>query len=202
MSVRHAILGLLAQQPRHGYELRDAFEALVGGRAVWEVKPAQVYTTLSRLEEAGLVAQTVTRRVGGPDQRIYEVTPSGRGELDAWYAAGVHPSHQRDEAFLKMVLALGDENADAHAVLRTQRTTLYRDLHELAMRRTTMGAHNLPQALLLDKAIMHIEADLRWLEMAEARLHDMAYHPVPELPARRRGRPRRSTTHDDLGRQE
>ena len=53
MSVRNAILGLLAQQPRHGYELRAAFEALVGGGELWDVKPSQIYTTLSRLEAAG-----------------------------------------------------------------------------------------------------------------------------------------------------
>ena len=52
MSVRNAILGLLAQQPRHGYELRAAFEAMVGGDAIWDVKPAQIYTTLARLQEA------------------------------------------------------------------------------------------------------------------------------------------------------
>lgn len=45
MSVRNAILGLLADHPRHGYELRAAFEALAGGEDVWAVKPAQVYTT-------------------------------------------------------------------------------------------------------------------------------------------------------------
>lgn len=58
MSVRYAILGLLAQRPRHGYELRAAFEVVVGGDANWEVKPAQIYTTLERLEEAGLVERT------------------------------------------------------------------------------------------------------------------------------------------------
>ena len=35
MSVRNAILGLLADHPRHGYELRAAFEALAGGEALW-----------------------------------------------------------------------------------------------------------------------------------------------------------------------
>lgn len=31
MSIRNALLGLLDQRPRHGYELHDAFEAVVGG---------------------------------------------------------------------------------------------------------------------------------------------------------------------------
>jgi DNA-binding PadR family transcriptional regulator len=44
VSVRNALLGLLEQRPRHGYELRAAFEALVGGQRNWEVKPAQIYS--------------------------------------------------------------------------------------------------------------------------------------------------------------
>jgi len=44
-----------AQRPRHGYELRAAFEAVVGGAENWEVKPAQIYTTLSRMGKSGLV---------------------------------------------------------------------------------------------------------------------------------------------------
>lgn len=202
MSVRNAILGLLAQQPRHGYDLHASFEALVGGSAVWDVKPAQIYTTLSRLEESGLIAHSVTRRAGGPDQHVYEITPAGRKDLDRWYASGVHPGHQRDEVYLKVVLAVADAEADAHAVVREQRTTLYRDLHELTTRRNDMDrAHGLPQAMLLDKAIMHIEADVRWLEMVESRLHEMALHPGVERPARRRGRPpaQKPTNKEDRG---
>ena len=37
MSVRNALPGLLLQCPRHGYELRSAFEAVVGGEANWDV---------------------------------------------------------------------------------------------------------------------------------------------------------------------
>lgn len=189
MSVRHAILALLAQEPRHGYEIHGRFEAMVGGHGVWPLNPAQIYTTLGRLEDAGLVVRTATRRAGGPDQTIFDITPAGRSELDAWYASGVHSTHQRDEVFLKLTLALGDEQTDAEAVIREQRATLYRDLHELTTRRE--DAAGLAQALLLDKAIMHIEADLRWLEMAEARLVGIGRFPAPDIPPPRRGRPPR-----------
>lgn len=192
MSVRHALLGLLAQHSAHGYELHAQFEALVGGRANWEVKPAQVYTTLARLEDAGLIAQTAIRRVGGPDQRIYEITPEGREHLEEWYHAGVHPDHQRDEVYLKIMLALADEHANAAEVARIQRTTLYRDLHELTGRRSRLEHdHDLAHAMLLDKAVMHIEADLRWLDMVDARLHQLARQPMPKPTARPRGRPGR-----------
>lgn len=195
LSVRHAILALLAQEPRHGYELHSLFQAIVGGAGVWPLSHAQVYTTLGRLEDSGLVVKTATRRVGGPDQHVFDITSSGREELDRWYATGIQSTHQRDEVFLKITLALLDEHADPEAIIREQRATLYRDLHELTTRRNEVrNASELPQALLLDKAIMHIEADLRWLEMAESRLLEMRSSPMPDIPPPRRGRPPRPVT--------
>ena len=57
MTVKHGILGLLALKPRYGYELRAAFLAVVGGKQNWDIKPAQIYSTLARLEKAGLLSR-------------------------------------------------------------------------------------------------------------------------------------------------
>ena len=64
MTVKHGILGLLSLQPRYGYELRAAFMAVAGGEENWEVKPAQIYSTLARLEEAGQVQSQGQRKIG------------------------------------------------------------------------------------------------------------------------------------------
>src|SRR5512144_2563321 len=116
MSVRNAILGLLAQRPRHGYELRAAFEALMGGEQNWEVKPAQIYTTLSRLEEGGLVAQTAVEQDGGPEKRIYDITPAGREALAGWFNGAVDDAPQRDEFYLKLMVSLASGAADPYRV--------------------------------------------------------------------------------------
>src|SRR5512147_1440858 len=106
MSVRHAVLGLLAQRPRHGYELRAAFEAVVGGEENWDVKPAQIYTTLARLEESGMVAEDSIAQNAGPERRIYAITPDGLKTLKEWFGDGVAYEHQRDEFFLKLMVGL------------------------------------------------------------------------------------------------
>ncbi len=192
MSVRNAILGLLYQRPRHGYELRSAFEALIGGEQNWEVKPAQIYTTLSRLEEGGLVAQTAVEQDGGPEKRIYAITPAGQAELADWFDGAVEDEPQRDEFYLKLMLSLVTGAADPYRVLQVQRARLYRALHNLTTRRLDLDARReLAQILLLDKAIMHVEADLRWLDMVESRLDDIRRHPPPEPEVKPRGRPRK-----------
>jgi DNA-binding PadR family transcriptional regulator len=53
----------------------------MGGEDIWDVKPAQVYTTLTRLEESGLVRQESVGQDGGPEKRIYALTPDGAKEL-------------------------------------------------------------------------------------------------------------------------
>jgi DNA-binding PadR family transcriptional regulator len=192
MSVRNALLGLLAQRPRHGYELHGAFVALAGGQEMWDVRPAQVYTTLSRLSDAGLVTQEAVEKDRGPEKRIYAITPRGRDELSAWLEAGLTPEHQRDETYVKLMLSLALDGADPYRVIRAQRTTLYRELHRItAQRQQADPRAELATILLLDKAVMHLEADLRWLDMVEARLEDVRRQPLRQPEPRPRGRPPR-----------
>lgn len=200
MTVRHALLGILAQRPGYGYELREAFEALAGGRALWEVKPAQIYTTLARLEEAGHVVKTTAPGDGGPDRNVYRITDAGLSALHEWFSEGVHTEHHRDEFFVKLVLALSSPGVDAAEIVRVQRATLYRDLHELTARRGGLAAGgDVTHSMLLDKAIMHAEADLRWLEMVEGRLPGMARRELPPPQIKRRGRPPRRPASEDAG---
>jgi len=193
MSVRYAILGLLAQKPRHGYELRSAFEAVVGGDANWEVKPAQIYTTLERLEEADLVERTSDLGEGDePSRRVYAVTGSGHAALKEWFAQGVTPDHQRDEFFVKLMTALVSGEGKLDRIIQTQRAHLFQELHAATSLRDSYNPRTeMAQILLLDKAVMHLEADLRWLDMAEMRLEEVKGQPLPEPEIRPRGRPKK-----------
>jgi DNA-binding PadR family transcriptional regulator len=193
VSVRNAILGLLAQRPRHGYELRSAFEALVGGEDVWDVKPAQVYTTLTRLAEAGFIRQESVEQEGGPEKIIFALTPAGEQELAKWFESGVADEPKKDEFFVKLMLSLGSEETTPYRVIHAQRSKLYQDLHDLTVLRSTVDPRSeLAQILLIDKVIMHLEADVLWLDMVEARLDDIRKQPLPEPEIRPRGRPKKT----------
>ncbi len=194
MSVRNALLGLLAQRPRHGYELHAAFEAVVGGEQNWDVKPAQIYTTLARLEEGGLVKEDEITQDGGPEKRIYVITAAGREELTKWFTTGVELEHQHDEFFVKLMLSLLTGEASPRRVIQTQRARLYQELHTITAQRTQADPKKeLAHIFLLDKTVMHLEADLRWLDMIESRLDEVKKQPLPEPEAKPRGRPPKST---------
>lgn len=192
MSVRNSLLGLLVQKPRHGYELHAAFEAVVGGQANWDVKPAQVYATLARLAEAGLVCEEAAGHEGGPEKRTYAITEQGRAALSEWFREPVRSEHQRDEFFVKLMLAIATGAADPRRVIYSQRAALYRELHEVTARRTGCDPkRELAQIMLLDQVVMHLEADLRWLEIVEQRLDEIRRQPAPEPALRARGRPKK-----------
>ncbi len=193
MSVRYTLLGLLAQRPRHGYELHAAFEAVMGGEENWDVKPAQIYSTLARLQESGhIVEETDSADGEGADRRVYAITDKGQTDLAAWFNSPVAREHQRDEIFAKLMLALATGVAKPRKVLQIQRAKLYQDLHALTAQRSKVDPQkDLAHILLLDSAVMHIEADLRWLEMVEARLDEIKRQPLPEPEMRPRGRPKK-----------
>ncbi len=192
MSVRNAILGLLAQKPRHGYELHSAFSTVVGG-AAWDVKPAQIYTTLERLEESGLVETKSDLGEGRePDRRIYAITRDGREALKDWFNDSVPTEHQRDEFYVKLMVGLLSGDADPTRIIQIQRSRLYQELHDATTQRDKFDPLiEIAQILLVDKAIMHLEADLRWLDMIEMRLESIKDQPIPEPEIRKRGRPKK-----------
>lgn len=74
--LRLVILHLIAEKPRHGYEIIKAIEERVGG--AYSPSPGTVYPTLTLLEELGHV--TVTP--GDGTKRLHAITPEGRSHLD------------------------------------------------------------------------------------------------------------------------
>jgi DNA-binding PadR family transcriptional regulator len=170
LSVKHAILGLLASKPLHGYELKTGFENLV---PTTEINVGQVYTTLDRLSRDHLVTHEVVNQSERPDKKVYALTDDGRKELKEWLAT---PSavdlNLRNETFLKLMLARRLRGADPLKVLAIERRASFERLHEAAeskARAREQGA-SVHAILLLDLAVLRLEAFLKWLEHCEEAL--------------------------------
>ncbi len=191
MSVKHTLLALLYQRPMHGYELGKQLNLVVN--AEWDVKPGQIASTLTRLKEADLVDYTVEATDDAPDRKVYFITEAGRQELQRWYLTPeVHEYKLGDAFYIKLVLSLTGGPVNPENVLMPQRRELYQQLHEVTeMVRQADARTQLPWILLLESAIMHLEADLRWIEMCEARLPDLKHYSPPKPAPKTRGRPKR-----------
>ncbi|MCC7208685.1 MAG: PadR family transcriptional regulator, partial [Anaerolineae bacterium] len=81
-----AILSLLAEMPRHGYDLEAQIEARQM-RNWTEIGFSSIYYILNKLEKAGLVAsQREPSPGGGPDRKVYRLTEDGRA---TWQSAAL-----------------------------------------------------------------------------------------------------------------
>ena len=191
MSVKHTLLALLYQHPMHGYELGKQLNLVTN--AEWDVKPGQIASTLARLKEANLVDFAIEETTDAPDRKVYFITDEGRRELESWYLTPeVREYRLGDDFYIKLVLSLIGGPISPEYVLITQRRELYQQLHEATeLSRQANPRTQLPWLLLLESATMHLEADLRWIEMCEARLNDLKNYSPPKPEPKVRGRPRR-----------
>lgn len=173
--MRHAILALLAGEPRHGYDLKQAIEQTFG--AAWPpLNIGQVYTTLSRLERDGFVVSRLVEQGSRPDKKVYEITAAGRAELSAWIDAPTAGARLKDDLFSKLVLLQlpgvngGVEPRMLIARQRREYLQALRGLNDLALQEQAAG--NDTVSLLIEGAMLHLQADLRWLDLCEARVTD------------------------------
>ncbi len=73
-----AILSLIAEQPRHGYDIEQVIEAR-GMRDWTEIGFSSIYYLLNKLEKAGLIESQLQQPEGrGPARKVYCITPAGR----------------------------------------------------------------------------------------------------------------------------
>jgi DNA-binding PadR family transcriptional regulator len=168
MSIKHAILGLLAGGPAHGYALKAAFERDVAPAA--SLNYGQVYTTLERLERDRLVTPETVAQEKQPDKQVYALTAAGRKELREWLATPTkHDLDLRNETYLKLMLARRLPGADPLAVVAVERRASFERLHEAAGARARAEREGQPVAtlLLLDLAVLRLEAFLKWLDRCE-----------------------------------
>jgi DNA-binding PadR family transcriptional regulator len=172
MSIKHALLGLLAQNPMHGYELKNAFEEKVG--TLWNLNIGQVYNTLRLLERDGLVAFQGQEQEGrGPARKVYAVTEAGCEELNRWLNEPVRqPRRFKDEFYIKLVF-VRLTGGDVRALIWNQRQAYLQVLRQIDDLRAKVDATDDPlETLLLEGGALHVEADLKWLDRCEELIGD------------------------------
>ena len=153
--MRHEFLALLAERPRHGYELGQLLKQRLGG-LLPPLNAGQIYTTLQRLERDDLVS-SVSVPEDGRHKRVYAITAGGRIELERWVADALPGTRLKDDVLYEARARrtggdrrreAADRPAAADTCSRCATSTPGRD-----------GARKVA-ALLVEGAALHLEADL------------------------------------------
>jgi DNA-binding PadR family transcriptional regulator len=164
MSLRYALLGALAAEPRTGYALTKHFQQSLA--YAWPASHSQIYPELARLRAQGLIAQ---REAGPRGAKVYELTEAGLADVRGWLRT--EPSRVlRSEAALRTFFLWLLEPAEIEAHLQSEAEyarALLADFEEIkAEDPEPRHPKGISYRLALEHGIATARARLEWAEQA------------------------------------
>jgi DNA-binding PadR family transcriptional regulator len=168
MSASLPLLALLEQEPAHGYTLKQRYDDRFA-----RTRPlafGQVYAALSRFESKGWAEVTEVEVVDGPERKRYRITEEGVEAVTEWVYTPQQPTEfVMSNLYTRVSVAL-TSGRSASEVLDRQRVQHLARMRELTHHRKTATA---AAQLAITYELVHLDADLRWIEEAGTRLEEL-----------------------------
>jgi DNA-binding PadR family transcriptional regulator len=168
--VKYVLLAMLGPGPAHGYDLKRTYDGVFAD--VWgPINIGQIYVTMGRHERDGLVVRhgpPAGPHGGRSDRKLYELTELGRKQLEDWLTAPTEPAPAKSELLLRLVAAGFAGGPGAGQVIAEHRQRCLQQLRQLDRAVTT--APGALAELAFQGAALHLQAELRWLDLCDQRL--------------------------------
>jgi DNA-binding PadR family transcriptional regulator len=166
MSLRHALLGALADQPRSGYALLKHFEQSLA--YAWPASHSQIYPELARLLQDGLIEQAAS---GPRGSKTYALTDAGVAEIRRWLRETEPDRRVRSDAALRVFFLWLLEPDEAVGQLERERDywrETLADFERIQAEPTGAGRKARMFRIALEGGIGVVTARLEWLDSAIA----------------------------------
>jgi DNA-binding PadR family transcriptional regulator len=167
MSTRLVILGLLRDQPLHGYEIKQIIEEHMGD---WtSIAFGSIYFALGKLSEERLIEMAATEKKGNrPSRSVYQITESGRSEFmrllkEVWS----EPERQYFAIDVGLAFMNALPEAEVKGYLRKQVAQMEANLQYLdSHQQEQMSQTDIPgsAALIFEHSRAHLIAELSWMK--------------------------------------
>ena len=164
-TLEYILLGLIQEQPAHGYALFEQIRTTPELSLIWQVKRSKVYYLLEKLESEGLLSITVSSQGPYPDRKIYQLTSMGEKALEDWMNSPVLSSRFVRLAFLsKLYFLLGSYKKGAVDLINKQRGICEGWLQNLERQYQSLEKDDFITSQVFLFRIGQIKAMLEWLE--------------------------------------
>ncbi len=160
-----AILGLIAEQPCHAYELDQVIEER-GMREWTDVAFSSIYYVLNRLEKRGLVESVKVQKGNTPPRRVYSLTNEGqavmRKRVKELLSHLQRPAYDMDLGIANLTLL---SRGEAITSMETYRVALEAHIIQMEAKWESQGKGTLPLFVdgLFEHALVHRRAELDWI---------------------------------------
>jgi PadR family transcriptional regulator, regulatory protein AphA len=171
VSLRYFVLGLLAQKPMSGYDIRRLLKGL--SWLVSSPSPGSLYPILRELLRDGLVVMEVVPGLDRPDRKVYSLTEAGKRVLRTWIDKAI-PSSAPLRAFLMHLLLAGNLSSSKLITHLRQRREQVETSHATLQEAAQAADEdtNPGRRLALDYALALATAELNWLDSMLERLSE------------------------------
>jgi len=167
----YAILGLLEEQPMHGYELFQRFQGEVLGQIV-HIEMSQLYAFLKKLERLALIEAELEPQGARPPRKVYRLTEEGRALLRQWLTTPVErPRDIRIFFLIKLYFTQRQLPEQLLTLIEQEIATCKRFLASLEALRhgpVTIRAQASFDQVILNSRIYQTRALLDWLHELRA----------------------------------
>ena len=158
-----ALLTLVAEKPRHGYEIEQVIEGR-GMRDWTEIGFSSIYYLLKKLEGGRLIESSLEEAERGPARKVYHITPAGR---EAWYSALITSLSEPVPCRSRLLLGISSLPAvspsEAMTALRQYRDALGTRLEGLLHKWQQQRPLPLFVDALFDHSATMIQAESDWV---------------------------------------
>jgi DNA-binding PadR family transcriptional regulator len=163
LSPEYALLGLVWQQPDHGYELHQRLVEDLG--QIWHISLSQTYNILNRLEARGYISGTTQEQDKLPDRRQFDLTEAGRQRFEAWLhePSGSSVRAIRVEFMTRLYFAHGIDRELADKIIETQISETRAGLSRLKALLSKIPEDRLFNRLGLELRVRQLASILDWL---------------------------------------
>ncbi len=168
-----AVLSLIAETPRHGYEIEQTIENR-GMREWTEIGFSSIYYLLNKLEKTGLVGSELIATHGrGSARRVFQITLEGRAALiEATLEALSQPKPSYPSILLGMANLPNVSLVRALSALRSYHEGLADRLEHVEARNKSQGPLPDHVDMLFDYSLTMLEAEKNWVEKTIQKLEE------------------------------
>ena len=126
-TLEYILLGLIQEQPAHGYELYKRLRNTPELSLIWQIKRSKLYYLLDKLESEGFLSVSISNQDVYPDRNVYQLTSLGKKTLESWLNSPVMSSRYIRLAFLSKLYFLLRDNKEGAVELIDQQVKICQD---------------------------------------------------------------------------
>jgi len=170
-TLEYILLGLIREEPTHGYSLFEKLRNNPELSLIWQVKRSKLYYLLDKLETDGYLSSFLSKEGPYPERNVYQITTKGSELLEQWLYSPVLSTRYVRLAFLsKLYFAIRENREKAVELISAQIDVCRGWLLNLEGGYSTLDQGEFINSQVYQFRIGQINAMIMWLENCQKSL--------------------------------